>query len=188
MLDAYLELLNGGQPAVTGECLDAVFSKKKAMQLTSFTLSSQVDLTGGKPEREDEEAEEIYQPPGPQKTPSKNLFTFTITKEIDNATPDLLLGFCQRWATQNVTWELARVTVRKAGGGLPAIDYLIYEFTNVYVRSWTLENQDADDLPEEEVEFAFDTCRMQYYPQSASGVRKSMKEGGWDFGNHKQMQ
>jgi type VI protein secretion system component Hcp len=207
MLDAFLELFEGGSVAVEGECLDGVFGKKKAIQLLSFTLQSQKDMSSGtapkaKPKTEAEKAKaweeeqkkakakerQMTAEPEPvTSTKAQELFLFTITKEIDSATPHLFLEYCTRWARQVVNWDKAKVTLRKAAGGDPHLEFMVYEFTNVWVKSWSLGDQGGDELPEEEVEFAFDTCKVYYTPQGSSGDSASVKYGGWDFGNHKQL-
>jgi type VI protein secretion system component Hcp len=64
------------------------------------------------------------------------------------------------------------------------MEYLIYEFRNVYIKSWKLEESgDGDDLPEEVVDFCFTYCQMQYYPQRHSGEQGTPIEGFWDFGD-----
>ncbi len=64
-----------------------------------------------------------------------------------------------------------------------AMEYLVYKFGRVWVKSWELSNKDGDELPEETVVFYFDTCRMEYYPQRPDGSAGQMQYAEWDFGN-----
>src|SRR4051812_5728664 len=98
--DAYLELEKGGQPAVGGETLDAYFKSKKAVEVTSFKLTSQRDMTEG------ENSMAL--------TEDQNLFVLSINKEVDNATPDLFLAYCMHASSRGSNFDTMRLTVRKA--------------------------------------------------------------------------
>jgi type VI protein secretion system component Hcp len=183
--DAFMELFKGNKVAVTGETLDKKFADKKAFELRSFKLNSQRDMTQG---------HEVD--PGDEEGQAEPVFVLNIQKDIDSATPDLFLNYC-RYATmrgqdkqQSGVFDIAIVTVRKAGGirseGGKAvtgqIEYLVYEFHNVYIKSWKLEESGSgDELPEEVVDFCFNYCQMQYYPQKKTGEQASAVEGFWDF-------
>ncbi len=190
-IDAFLELLNeSGQAAVKGECLDAAFGNAHALQLVDFELTAQGDLDSAYARELDEDSDKETQAKK-QKKARVSLFTFTVTKEIDAATPFLFQAFCRRWsnaADPKGKFAKARVTVRKAGGA-PLV-YLKYEFTDVWMYSWELSNKDGDDLPEETIEFCARTYAMQYFPQSNTGVAVRSKPfmAGWDFKEGKEVQ
>src|SRR5262249_9226553 len=133
--DAFLELLTRGKPAVTGETLDEEFKPRKAMEIASFKLQSQRDMTDG-------DASDGL-------TEGTTLFQLSVTKEVDNATPDLYLAYCKQASSREANYDLMRLTVRKAAGATK-FTYLVLQFANVFVKSWKLENSD-DGLPEEKV-------------------------------------
>src|SRR5438132_827989 len=122
-VDAFLELLDwdGQTTTIAGESLDAHFQKVGArpMEIFSFNLESQRDLSADKSATGDEE----------------ELFTFSVTKEIDSATPELFLAFCNCATDQDNPLAIARVTLRKAAGLKPLI-FLIYNFAAVAIKSW----------------------------------------------------
>jgi type VI protein secretion system component Hcp len=163
--DAFMQLIKGGKPAVQGETLDAKFGKLKAFELTKFKLTSQRDMTSEEGEAEGDEP----------------VFILNIEKEIDSATPDLFLNYCRYATTKNSgTFDEAIVTVRKAAGAAQ-LEYLVYRFRDVYIKSWRLENTDEDGLPEEVVDFCFHHCSVEYYAQKPGGAGADLTEGSWDF-------
>ncbi|MGF1580237.1 MAG: type VI secretion system tube protein Hcp [Gemmataceae bacterium] len=184
-IDAFLELLNdSGNPAIKGECLDREFSDG-ALQLVDFELQAQGELDAAYAHKLDLERDDKEEKARQDKA-KLSLFTFTITKEIDAATPFLFQAFCERWSAkpkdkQQGKFAKARVSVRKAGG--TPFTYLQYEFTDVHIYSWELSNKDGDDLPEETVEFCATGYNMLYFPQSTSGrqARTRPFEAGWTF-------
>jgi len=203
MIDAFLELKKRGKPAIEGETLDKVFgaAHRRAMQLNSFTLESQIDLAS---------RESASAPPStaPGTTSGRGLldssgtdddllgggdeedfFTFTIEKDVDNATPHLFQFYCKHWTSTRSPGKVpdgddifdeAKVTVRKASGKAP-IEYLVFEFRGVWIKSWELKGK-GDELPDEQIEFAFDACQMRYWPQKLTGARGVMIPSGFfDF-------
>jgi type VI protein secretion system component Hcp len=170
-LDGFLELLQkNGTAAVKGETTDAKF-RGKGMKLVSFELKAQQDLSS---ERSSDPED-------------SKLFTFSVTKELDYATPDLFKAYCLFWDDHKITWDKARVTLRKAAGG-QAVEYLVFEFQDVYVKDWSLDGKDGEDMPEEDVEFCFRTLQFNYWPQTHGGGLGTLQEGGWDFTGHKPLQ
>src|SRR5262245_27760019 len=142
-LDGFLEILDfdGTETIIAGESLDAAFKKagSKPIEILNFSLESQVDLGEGK-----------------QGADEEHLFTFTITKEVDSATPQLFLAFCgdvTPYPDGFATIQAARVTLRKAAGKDP-LNYLVYFFKACNIKSWKLDCKDGDELPEEEIEFS----------------------------------
>ena len=163
-LDAFLELCKGGKPAIEGETLDAVFSPKKAAQVTKFKLSCQKELTD-----DDSESEDDSQP-----------FVLNITKEIDAASGDIFQGYCYHAGKRFIPFTDGKLTVRKGGRG--QIEFLIFEMTEVYIKNWRLENSDSDPLPEEIFDLCFNTLKITYYAQKPSGEQGSYTDGMGDFG------
>src|SRR4051812_48989391 len=104
-LDGFLELLDADDETTTvaGESLDAEFKKRGAqpIEILNFSMESQVDLAS-----EDGSLEDY-------------LFVFSITKEVDSATPQLFRAFCgdvTPYPDGFSVLSTARVTLRKAAG------------------------------------------------------------------------
>jgi type VI secretion system Hcp family effector len=165
-IDSFLELLNNGEPAIHGETLDSKFHGKQAVQLLSFEIDSKVDLSMGA-------GSDLGGDDG-------NLFTFSVSKEIDSATPDLINGYAKYWKSQEVTWDQARVVIRKAGG--KQIKFMQFDFDDVYIKSWSLDGKDGDEPPEENIEFCFRKVKITYWAQKQTGTYAQPNEAYWDFG------
>ena len=75
------------------------------------------------------------------------------------------------------------MTLRKAGGDNP-IEYLVYNFTNVFVTAvqWSGSGGGGDDVPMESVSFSFEQATIDYTPQDDTGAAGSPIHGGWDVG------
>jgi type VI secretion system secreted protein Hcp len=102
--------------------------------------------------------------------------SFNCLKSTDAASPTLFQGCCsgRHYAT-------AKVTLRKAGGDSP-VDYLVYDFVNVYVDSiqWS-GSSGGDDRPTESLGISFGKVTVTYTGQSASGAAASPVVGSWDL-------
>jgi len=203
MLDGFLEILNGGKAAILGESTDATFGKKHAMGISDFTLSSAGSGSKkkkkkkgqkGKPEAfEDEDDDEEDEGSGSKllsgwndlgsatdsQKQRKFALTFEVSKELDLGSPELFMAYCYNATNSPVTFDSAKVTLRKASGSTPLV-YLVFEFTEVRVASFELEAGSGDKPPKEKLAFTFKTCTMQYRPQKSPGLA-SAKITGWDF-------
>ncbi len=71
------------------------------------------------------------------------------------------------------------MTLRKAGGESP-VDFLMYEFENVYVESvqWSGASG-GDDRPTESLSLAFGKVTVTYTPQADQGATGSPVVGSW---------
>jgi len=165
MIDGYLELRKGNE-SLAGETIDRTF-RGKAFEIISFELESQQDLS----------SPPLVSDPGEE---GGQFFTFTVSKVVDIATPLLFKAFCERLRNKTVTWKTAVVTLRKASGGQP-LPYLVFQFTDVYIKKWSLDGKDGESEAEEDIEFCFNTCDMRYQPQAAGGAAASLKTGHWEF-------
>jgi type VI secretion system secreted protein Hcp len=102
--------------------------------------------------------------------------SFNIMKKTDGASPMLFLTCCQgdHYAT-------AVVTLNKAAGKSP-IDFLKYEFEEVYVDNITWSGSSGgDDSPMESVSFSFGKVSITYTPQKPDGSKGSPAVGAWDL-------
>jgi type VI secretion system secreted protein Hcp len=106
---------------------------------------------------------------------------FSIVKRTDSASPVLFQKCCD-----GTTFATATVTLQKSAGDSP-IQYLVYNFTNVYVTSvqWSGSGGGGDDSPMESCSFTFETCSIDYTPQNDDGSAGSPVHGGWDMGANK---
>jgi type VI secretion system Hcp family effector len=102
---------------------------------------------------------------------------FTVSKEVDLATPDLFLACCKK-----APFETAQITFRKAGQEEP-VKYMVFHFTKVYVQSLDLKlapGESSDKGEEETVTFLYGSCQITYFPQLETGAPGSPKIKGWD--------
>jgi type VI protein secretion system component Hcp len=169
-VDLFLVLTNGGKNVCVGETLDATYSAKGAVELKSFTLKSNIDLS----------SDDTSSSAGGEQ---KKVFTLSIKKVVDNASPDLFRAYCMHATKQEKAFESGTLTVRKSAGQ-GALEYMTLVLGNVTVQSFKLEASDGDTLPEESIDLAFGTLAVNYYPQKAVGSAGSMITGGWDFGGN----
>jgi type VI protein secretion system component Hcp len=176
-LDGFLELKRQGVAAVQGECRDRTFAVKKAMSIKSFEFGTELapaappdeddDQDDDDDERPRRQAPKRSKPAAPPKNPTE--FKFSVTKEVDSATPQLFVAYCQHAAAVATPFDTAIITLRKAGGPEPMI-YLVLEFSKVFVTSFTINAGSGDTLPEETIEFSFqNSVRFRYQPQTSAG-------------------
>jgi type VI secretion system secreted protein Hcp len=106
---------------------------------------------------------------------------FSIVNRTASTSAVLLQNCCD-----GTTIATAVVTLQKAGGDAP-IQYLVYNFTNVFVTSiqWSGSGGGGDDTPMESASFSFETCTIDYTPQNDDGSAGSPIHGGWDVGSNK---
>lgn len=104
-----------------------------------------------------------------------SLSSFNLMKISDAASPGIFQACCK-----GKHFDKAKVTLRKAGGEAP-VDYLTYEFENVYIESvqWS-GSSGGDDRPVESVSIAFGKVTITYTPQSDKGATASPVVASWD--------
>ena len=102
--------------------------------------------------------------------------SFNVMKKSDSASPILFQACCKgdHFAT-------AVVTLNKAAGAA-ALDFIKYEFEEVYVDSvqWSGASG-GDDTPSESVSFSFGKVSITYTPQNKDGSKGSPAVGAWDL-------
>jgi type VI protein secretion system component Hcp len=198
-LDGFLEIKPGGAPSVTGETRDAAFAGKGAMSINSFEFGSESGSGGSGEEQGKTGKGQTKQlpppkspppprrpptPPGPPTPPSDPLTAlyFYIKKDVDLATPDLFLAYCQNHRGDAKPFESARVTLRRAGGRGPQI-YLVVEFQEVFVTAYEIQGGSKDELPEESVTFSFKKMvTVDYTPQGSEGQGHVARHGEFKLG------
>jgi type VI secretion system secreted protein Hcp len=159
--DAFM-YLKGGQPEAKGETQDKVYKDKKAFEIFSFSWGASNPATIGSQSAGG----------GAGKV---SLSSFNIMKKSDSASPALFLNCCN-----GDHFTSAHVVLRKAGG--EAMEYLTYDFEEVYVESiqWS-GSAGGDDTPSESVSFAFGKVDIKYTPQTGKGEKGTPIPASWDL-------
>lgn len=151
--DAFLTF----DPAVEGESV--VPEYEKATEILSFSL-------GGH--------NSINKSGGGMSAGKSDVSAFSIMKKTDKASVPLMTK-----CLDGTHFTKATVTFRKAGGD--QLEYLVYEFEEVYVSSvqWS-GSSGGDDVPTESVSFEFKVIHMRYIPQRPDGTPGDALELAWD--------
>jgi len=159
--DAFM-WLKGGSPEAKGETTDATFSKNNAFEIHSFSWGASNPVNIGSAS-------------GGAGAGKVSISSFNIMKKTDSASPALFLNCCKG---QHFTE--AHVVLRKAGGD--ALEYLNYDFTEVFVESiqWS-GSSGGDDTPTESVSFAFGKVDLKYTPQKGKGEKGTAIPATWDI-------
>jgi type VI secretion system secreted protein Hcp len=102
--------------------------------------------------------------------------SFNVMKKSDAASPILFQACCK-----GDHFAKAAVTLNKAAGST-ALDFIKYEFEEVYVDSvqWS-GSSGGDDTPTESVSFSFGKVAITYTPQNKDGSKGSPAVGAWDL-------
>jgi len=106
-----------------------------------------------------------------------NISSFNFMKKTDAASADLFKHCCS-----GRHFPTARLTLYKAGGDGGAVDYLIYEFEEVYVDDiqWS-GSEGSDGIPMESVSFSFGKIVVTYNQQDEGGAKSGSYMGSWDL-------
>jgi type VI secretion system secreted protein Hcp len=103
---------------------------------------------------------------------------FHFTKQIDKATPKLMLACAQG---QRIPGAI--MTARKPGE--VAFEFLFFKFNNLIITSV----QEASDgtLPVDQVSFAFQKISVEYKVQSPTGAAGGSETFAWDLSANKKV-
>jgi type VI secretion system secreted protein Hcp len=104
--------------------------------------------------------------------------SFNIMKKTDVSSPTLFSMCCV-----GDHFPTATVTLNKASGDkTTALDFLKYEFTEVYIESiqWS-GSSGGDDTPTESVSLAFAKVKITYTPQTTKGGKGDPVSTSWDL-------
>jgi type VI secretion system secreted protein Hcp len=104
-----------------------------------------------------------------------DISTISLQKTVDKATPKLFLACCQ-----GKHFTKAKLTVREAGGDAP-VDYLVVDFTQVFVDSISWGGAAGGGKPSESLSFSFATVKIAYTEQAATGGGGTAIPAGWDI-------
>ncbi len=107
-----------------------------------------------------------------------SISSFNIMKKTDSASPTLFQFCCA-----GKHFPTATVKLNKSTGDLNTpMDYLIYDFTEVFVESiqWS-GSAGGDDTPTESVSLAFGSVKISYTPQTKEGTPGTPQRTSWDL-------
>lgn len=116
--------------------------------------------------------------------------SFSITKRLDKASPELFLRSMSGKVFPKVELEIVRTGGSDGGGSRVAPIHI--KLTNVLVSSIKLGQtlvasdllpavQEPDGIPMESVSFNFAKIEMQYAPMDATGALGAPIKAGWDI-------
>lgn len=104
-----------------------------------------------------------------------SISSMSIQKVVDKATDKLFLACCQ-----GKHFTKGKLTVREAGGEKP-VEYLVMDFTQVFIDSISWGGATGGEKPSESVSFSFASIKLTYQDQQASGSGQKAGEAGWDL-------
>ena len=98
----------------------------------------------------------------------------SIQKTIDTATPSLFLN-----CASGKHFTKAQLKVLEAGGDSP-VEFLVIDFTQVFVDAVSWGGSSGGTKPSESVSFSSATVQFTYTPQTATGSAGSPVPFGWN--------
>lgn len=104
-----------------------------------------------------------------------SISSISIQKVVDKASPKLFLACCQ-----GKHYTKGKLTVREAGGDAP-VEYLVLDFTQVFVDSVSWGAASGGEKPSESVSFSFATVTFSYTEQAGTGSGETAVPAGWDL-------
>jgi len=162
-----------GAVKVEGETLDKSYAPLGAFSIKSFS----VDV---------ENPTSIGSSGGGAGTGKAKLNPFKVSKWTDNCSPSLLKTCCM-----GGHYQQAHIVVRKAGTydekdktKAAGLEYLHFIFYMVYVSQLEWSGESEDELPGENVTFAYGALTMQYTPQSSEGGKRAVNTQEWNQVNN----
>lgn len=109
-------------------------------------------------------------------TGTVSLSEFSIMKKTDATSAELFQMMCD-----GEHFPTGKVTLYKSGGSAGPLDYLVYEFEELYVSSINWSGADGPDpIPHETVSFAFGKVKITYSEQNKDGTKGGDHVGSWD--------
>jgi type VI secretion system secreted protein Hcp len=104
-----------------------------------------------------------------------DISSFSIQKTIDSATPSLFLN-----CASGKHFATAQLKVREAGGDAP-VEFLVIDFTQVFIDSISWGGSSGGGKPSESVSFSMATIKFTYTAQSATGTGAGPVPFGWNL-------
>ena len=194
-IDAYMILESKGlrnieDGPIPGETTDQELLQRKAIEITSYSLSGSCSYG------DSDEPREIQVSNKPRIYDNMQL---SVNKTMDSSSPILMIAYCSHLSTsmkEAKPFPKLTLVVRKAGdiqlaGGehgptkKSQTPYLRMIFQEVYLTGYSCggEHGSNTDMPTEALEFRFKEFSMEYWPQSATGQQntQSATTMAWDF-------
>lgn len=187
-LDAFMTLDAKGlgnikDGPIPGETTDQEMAKKKAIEITGFTVAGDFD---------DEWLDQNS--PSGEKSASKlnDKLKLSVNKNLDSSSPALMIAYCSHLSTvmkEAAPFPKLEIFVRRAGAvdgkGTAQVLYLNFVFYDAYLVSYSCggEHDSNNDMPTESLVFRFKRVTMNYWPQTATGERSPTLTAldNWDF-------
>jgi type VI secretion system secreted protein Hcp len=154
--DAFLYFQSGSDTYLPkGESTDIQFMKFNAFEIKSFSFSLQNNVTIGSGTKGAGAGRCVLE-------------KFKFQKSIDRGSP-VLFNACV--AGKHI--DAAVLVLRKAGGVSPGSSppcYLVFKFLFCYVDTVSWSGSSGDDVPTEDVSFAYGAVQINYRVQSSQGT------------------
>jgi type VI secretion system secreted protein Hcp len=152
-------LLQGKATQPEGETTDDWFSKKNAVQITSFGFAvAQAETSGSAT--------------GGASAGKAKFEEFTIEKDVDKASSPLFVA-----CVAGAHYPSIMLIIRKAGGG--NLLYLQYIFRQVFVTGINWSGGGGEENPKESIKFKFGAMGIQYVQQLPTGGEGKKMQGSW---------
>lgn len=103
-----------------------------------------------------------------------SLSSFSFMKRSDKTSAEIFKNCCT-----GTHFNKATLKMMKATGDTP-MEFITYDFTEVYVDSVSWSATRSDNEPAEAVSFSFGKIEVSYMPQTATGSSASPIRTGWD--------
>jgi type VI secretion system secreted protein Hcp len=105
-----------------------------------------------------------------------NVQDLSITKWVDNTSPDLMLACCN-----GKHFDKAELVVRKAGGTAP-LEYIKIYLETIFIASVSTGGSGGEDRLTENISLNFATAKWEYTPQDdKGGTGKKNGPLGWNI-------
>ena len=109
-------------------------------------------------------------------TGTVNLSSFNIHKKTDASSAEMFQHMCT-----GKHFPKAKLTMYKSGGDAGAVDYLVFEFEELYVDSMNWSGSEGGDgIPLDAVAFSYGKVTITYNEQKPDGTKGGAHVGAWD--------
>ncbi len=113
----------------------------------------------------------------PRQSTQASFGDISITKYIDDATPELLLAVANATTHKKATLE-----IEKLGGRDEAVDFVVVELGTVLVNSYATGGSDGEDRLTETITLNFANVELKYFKTTSKGKVKATKPTfKWDI-------
>jgi type VI protein secretion system component Hcp len=183
-VDAFLILQDKDGKPIKGECTDAVFAG--SIEIGKFNFDA---ISGVEKHVRDSGALarklEVRSMAGGEE--ALDSFTFSIEKQMDDASPMLFLNYCQSMTkrSEGAPFKQATVYICLPGierkGKKEDVAWVILEFTKLSVHQYGIRLDTELNIPDENITFFFETYKITYRPHTKTGQLEKARTLGFDF-------